>query len=406
MNRFSYSVPLACLAAAAFVTLNGCSTLEPFDCADQLTNLRGKVVEVDDALPGHWIVVVGGGAGDVATESLAAATARYSTMEGLSNVSLYEQVGVFSCSMTAQTARQMAAEPGVLFVQPDQTVSVAPLEGQEGAPWGLDRSDQRDLPLDGIYDPGATGAGVHAYVIDTGIDLDHEDFAGRLGEGHNIFGPPTAGDGQGHGTHVAGTLGGTEFGIAKQVILHPVRVLDNEGQGTVSGVVRGIDWVTGNVVENGWPAVANMSLGGSASPALDLAVCRSIQAGIFYAVAAGNDNQQACGFSPARVKQALGTGASTRRDDRAFFSNTGLCVDVFAPGLDITSANRGGGSRVLSGTSMATPHAAGVAALCLERHPGSTPAEIERCVIDNATPDRLRGIGADSPNRLIYARED
>ena len=210
-------------------------------------------------------------------------------------------------------------------------------------------------------------------------------------------------DDNGHGTHVAGSVGGSEWGIAKAVQLHPVRVL-RRGTGSDSQVIAGVDWVTQHVQQNGWPAVANMSLGGSASPALDRAVCRSIAAGISYAVAAGNENRNACGSSPARIVQAIGTGATNRSDQRAFFSNKGECVDIFAPGQDITSAQVGGGSTVLSGTSMASPHVAGVAALCAQASPGASPEAVKQCVIERGTGDVLGGIGDGSPNLLLYAR--
>ena len=245
---------------------------------------------------------------------------------------------------------------------------------------------------------------MHAYIIDTGMDVNHVEFLGRVGEGFSATGDGIADD-NGHGTHVAGTVGGTEFGIAKKVTLHPVRVLVG-GSGTDSQVIAGVEFVTRHVRENGWPAVANMSLGGSISPALDLAVCRSIQAGVAYALAAGNEDADACNSSPARVAEAIGAGASDRSDARASFSNKGACVDVFAPGLDITSARRGGGSTPLSGTSMASPHVAGVAALCLQRNPGLTPAQVKQCAIDRATRDRLSSIGDGSPNLLLYARDD
>ncbi len=376
----------------------------PFDCA-AATGLRG-LVEVENPVAGRYIVVLKDAMpGAPAAAARATVQAVVSDL-GVSDVEVFERsLRGFACSAGAEKAAQIAADPRVAFVQQEGRKRVDPRPAQQvGATWGLDRTDQRNLPLDGIFDPGANGAGIHAYIIDTGMDVNHTEFVGRVGEGFSATGDGIADD-NGHGTHVAGTLGGTQFGIAKKVTLHPVRVLVG-GSGTDSQVIAGVDFVTRHASENGWPAVANMSLGGSVSPALDVAVCNSIQAGISYAVAAGNEDADACNSSPARVAQAIGTGASDRSDVRAFFSNTGACVDLFAPGVDITSARRGGGSTVLSGTSMASPHAAGVAALCVQRNPGSPPAQVEQCVIDRATRDQLTSIGPGSPNLLLYSKDD
>ena len=299
----------------------------------------------------------------------------------------------FAVTLPTAVADRLSTLPGVVAVEPDAPVTIGSTDST--ATWGLDRLDQRDLPLSSSYTYSSTGSGVTAYVIDTGIRLSHGDFGGRAVSGYDAVDGGSADDCNGHGTHVAGTVGGTTRGVAKGVRLVAVRVLDCAGSGTNARVIAGIDWVTADHAA-GAPAVANMSLGGGTSTALDQAVQRSINDGVTYAVAAGNGNQagvpqDACKSSPARVTAALTVGATTSTDAPASFSNYGACVDLFAPGVGITSAWYTGdnATNTISGTSMATPHVAGVAALYLQTHATASPAAVSSAVKALTTKDKV-----------------
>ncbi|MEV0901783.1 S8 family serine peptidase [Actinoplanes sp. NPDC049802] len=305
----------------------------------------------------------------------------------------------FVAEMTAAQARELAADPAVRHVEPDRIMSLA---GKPTDPaWGLDRVDQRGATLSGSYLPSADGDSVHAYVIDTGIRISHQEFGGRAAYGHDFVGDDaTASDCNGHGTHVAGTIGGTRYGVAKKVSLVAVRVLNCRGEGYLSDIIDGVGWVTANAVR---PAVANMSLGGGHSPSLDAAVRDSIASGVTYVVAGGNEDADVSRVSPARVTQAVTVAASDVRDRRASFSNFGKGVDLFAPGVNILSATAGGDTATdrYSGTSMASPHVAGAAALLLDADPALTPARVQARLIADATTGRITD-RAGSPNRLLH----
>jgi subtilisin family serine protease len=304
----------------------------------------------------------------------------------------------YAAELTAAELAAVRQDPDVAFVQQDGKVSIS--EVQDGATWGIDRIDQAALPLSGTYDYTATGAGVTAYIIDTGINSTHSEYADRLLEGYDAVGDGNGTeDCNGHGSHVAGTVGGTTYGVAKDVSLVAVRVLDCAGSGSFAGVIDGMDWVAGQ----GGPAVANMSLGGSADAAIDEAVERMTDAGVTTAVAAGNETADACGSSPAAAPSAITVAASTIGDELAYFSNFGSCVDIIAPGEDITSAWIGSSTATdtISGTSMASPHVAGAAALYLETNPGATPAEVSAGLTGAATPDAIAD-PAGSPNLLLF----
>lgn len=309
----------------------------------------------------------------------------------------------FSIRMSEESAMRLADDSRVAFVEEDSEVSIDAT--QTGATWGLDRIDQRDLPLNSTYNYNATGTGVTAYIIDTGIRATHSQIAGRVISGFTAINDGNGtNDCNGHGTHVSGTVGGSTYGVAKNVTLVAVRVLDCAGSGSNSGVIAGVDFVTSNH-QAGQPAVANMSLGGGVSTALDTAVNNSINDGVTYAIAAGNSNADACSSSPARVANALTVGSTTTTDARSSFSNFGTCVDIFAPGSGITSSwnTSDTATNTISGTSMATPHVAGVAALFLETNPGASPATVAAAIINGSTPNHVTSPGTGSPNRLLYS---
>ncbi len=336
----------------------------------------------------RYIVVLkdAGRAGDVARE--------HSARLGAQVERVYEHaLKGYSANLDSQEAAQIRRDPRVAFVEPDALATMSLT--QSNPTWGLDRIDQASLPLNRAFSYVRTGAGVTVYILDTGIRMSHSEFGGRAVSGFDfIDNDADASDCQGHGTHVAGTVGGSTYGVAKGARLVSVRVLDCGGSGYYSGIIAGLDWVTAQH-QAGAPAVANMSLGGSASPAMDQAVKNSIADGVTYAVAAGNSNANACNYSPARVPAALTTAASTSTDGKASFSNHGSCVDWYAPGQAITSAviQSDTATGTWNGTSMAAPHTAGVAAQYLEGNPQASPATVNSALGSIVTKNKIKETG-------------
>lgn len=393
LRKFRFAA-ITSLATAALV--GGLTTL-PAEAAPA----EGKVLAADSptAIKDSYIVTLKKGSTGFKSTS-AAGKNLVKEYGGAVKKTFGTALNGYSATLSAAEAKRLAADPAVASVEQNQRVHVDAT--QSSAPWGLDRIDQAALPLSGTYTyPDTAGSGVTAYVIDTGVRITHAQISGRASYGYDaVDGDTTASDGNGHGTHVATTIAGSTYGVAKKAKIVAVRVLDNAGSGTTAGVVAGIDWVTAN---HSGPSVANLSLGGGASTALDTAVRNSIASGVTYAVAAGNSSANASSYSPARVTEAITVGATTSTDARASYSNYGSVLDIFAPGSSITAGwyTSDTATNTISGTSMATPHVAGAAAVYLAGHTSSTPAQVATALTGGATTNVVTSPGTGSPNRLL-----
>jgi len=377
------------LAATAFLTaLAACSDQAGTPVATDPTLVRSAA---SGAIPGSYVVVLNEDADPRSVAAVAGVSPRYVYTAALTG---------FAAELNAGQLNALQHNPNVAYIE--QNARVQASATQSNATWGLDRIDQRALPLNSTYTYTPTGAGVNVYIIDTGIRFAHADFGGRAVSGYDAVDGGTADDCNGHGTHVAGTVGGATYGVAKSATLYGVRVLDCAGSGTNAGVIAGMDWVAQNRVT---PAAANMSLGGGASQAIDDAIQRMVNAGVTTVVAAGNENQNACNTSPARAVNAITVGSTTRTDARSSFSNYGSCLDIFAPGSGITSAwhTSNTATNTIDGTSMASPHVAGVAALYLQGNPSASPATVTSAIVSTATSNKVTSAGTGSPNKLLFS---
>ena len=356
-------------------------------------------------IPGQYIVVYKSGV--ITANAIGVDTAAIQALGGKVMFVYGTALQGYAAQLPPQALDAARRSPLVDYVEADQVYSINDGEigteaVQAGATWGLDRIDQRNEPLNSSYTYNTAAGNVNVYVIDTGIRITHTQFGGRATWNANFSGDGINSDCHGHGTHVAGTIGSTTYGVAKAVKLHAVKVLDCAGSGSLSGVIAGINWVAAHRVK---PAVANMSLGGGFSASINTAVTNAISAGVTFAVAAGNDSLNACNYSPASTPAAITVGSTTSTDARSSFSNIGSCLDIFAPGTNITSTwnTSNTATNTISGTSMATPHVAGVAALYLAAHPSAAPSAVANALIASSTANKVLGPGAGSPNRLLYS---
>jgi subtilisin family serine protease len=392
MKRFiTPTLAVLALAACSDASTNPTSPGSPERLATPVAPLFTKL---GHGIEGDYIVVFK----DAVPDALRSADEKVLRHHGRAKYTFDRVLKGFAASLSPAAVALLQADPDVAYIEQDGTVEASTT--QSGATWGIDRIDQRARPLSGTYTYTSTGAGVTAYIIDTGIQTSHPQFGGRAAVSYDAVGDGRNGqDCNGHGTHVAGTVGSATYGVAKGVALRAVRVLNCSGSGTNSGVIAGMNWVAANHVAR---SVANMSLGGGFSSSTNTAANNLAASGVFLAVAAGNSSADACGSSPSSAANATTVAASTSTDARATYSNYGGCVDLYAPGSSITSTWINSGTNTISGTSMATPHVTGVAALYKATFGDASYSTIRSWLTSNATANVITGNVSGTPNRLLY----